>query len=274
MSTFDDARALQSQEPTTKEEVPTTGIAGTNEPEPPKDDLFSPKFAALTRKERELRERQRLFEEREAEFIARESSFKELDELKGKNPLEWLEKNGVDFEETARRYLNNGEPAPEDHTSRLEKEINSLKERLEAQDKAAREREENNKKEEQSKAISEYKKELNTMLKDNESQYKYIGLFDASEMVFDAIVEKASKDGTMPDMGEIASGVESYLSDYAGKLREAEKSGEPKQSSEVKEEGALSKFSTTLSNKMSSDVPPSEADDSPEARWKRALAKL
>lgn len=94
-----------------------------------KDEQFSPKFAALAKKERVLRQQMRTLEAERQAFKAKETEVQSYVGLKDKfaqNPLAALSELGITYDQLTEAALN--QPAPEDpKLLKLQQEIQSVK---------------------------------------------------------------------------------------------------------------------------------------------------
>lgn len=170
---------------------------------------FSREFAALTRKQKEIYLKEKQLKELEQKYKA----IDELENLKDQDPLEYLTKKGLKFDDIVQKVLKHGEePTAEDKISALEKRIEAM---LKAQEDKERAKEEELKKSKQDadeKAIANFKQKIQNDLSGND-KYVFINHEGAFEDVFDVIEEKWSQDKTKPLMSvqEAADLVENYF---------------------------------------------------------------
>lgn len=198
------------------------------------EDKISSKFAALSRKEREVYQKKQELKAEEARIAelrskdeltlkeARaqiESERKEIEEfraLKKDNPLKVLEKLGITYQQLTDIVLNEGKPTPEQLLQNTKEEFESkfsaLKREQEEKEKAADARraaeEEKAKKaldDEQKEieakrveALDNFKSEIDEYVSEKSEEYELTHLNGASHLIFDTIEkyfeETASKD--------------------------------------------------------------------------------
>jgi len=234
-------------------------------PVKPQDDKFAAKFAALARKEKELRdsqgkfvsERQRLEQER-AEMEAWKTEQKTakdalLNEIKG-NPLKWLQENaGYDFEALTKMQLNEQNPTPEMLIKRTREELESgYKRELEELRNAMKAKEEQEEKAQFEQTVSGFKSQISSFIDSNADTYELIKMNDAQELVFEVIQEFYESSGKVLSIEEAAKHTEEHLEAEARKVFEAKKF---KQTSQPKSEEPAKQTAPTLSNTLAAEVP-------------------
>lgn len=169
------------------------------QPEAPKEEAkdVSREFAALTRKQKEIYLKEKELKEKEAMI----RQIEELEALKDQDPLEYLNKKGLKFDDIVQRALKNGEePTPEDKISALEKKIEQM---VKLQEEKERQKEEDAKKakaEADEKAIASFKEKIKNDLSGNLDRYELINHEGAFDIVFDVIEEAWLADKTKPLM--------------------------------------------------------------------------
>lgn len=287
---------------------PTSPIQGITEPQPnavpetkaekPKDDFLAPKFAALTRKEKQIREYERSLRAKEAElqskFAEYESKSKATQESESqllaslkKNPLKFMAEHGLTYEQLTEMQLNEQNPTPamemqklrEELREELLKEIGGVKETL-------KEKEEREAKEQFARAESAYKSELSDFVKNNAETYELILANDAFELMYEtahAYYQQSVKDyeaglikaPKVPSHEELAKAVEAHLEEQIegiAKLKKVQskfsnlKPAEPKQ--------PQTQTAPTLSNTLASEVPKPGSKLMSDEESKREAAKL
>jgi len=247
------------------------------------EDKFAAKFAALTRKEKEIRQRETQYQQELTKIKAereeltkwrgeKDTSESQLAKRAKDNPLKFLEEQGFTFEDLMKMQLNEQNPTPEMLIKRNREELESgyKKELQELRDSmAAKEEKEAQTKYEQT--VSGFKNEISEFIDGNEDAYELIRMNDAKELVFDVIQEYYQNTGRVLSIEDAAKHTEGHLEEEAKKIFEAKRF---KQSAPKKEEPVGNKAAPTLSNTQSSEVPISgERKLSREASLKEA-AKL
>jgi hypothetical protein len=186
-------------------------------PAMPKDETqpaevkdYSREFAALTKKQKDIFAKEKELKEKEAMI----KQLEEIEALKEQDPLEYLNKKGLKFDDIVQRALKNGEePTPEDKISALEKRIESLIKSQEEKEKAKEEEQKRLKLEADEKAIANFKQKIETFVSGDLEKYELINHEGAFDVVFDVIEEQWLKDKTKPLMGieEAAELVENHF---------------------------------------------------------------
>lgn len=188
-------------------------------------DQFASKFAALSRKEKALRDRESEYEskfeemERRLEEYEANSQEPEVDweHLLRNDPLGALEEAGLGYDKLTELALNDGRLTPDMQMSAMREEIErdykrkfeDLEERLQAKEEAEVEEYYNN-------VQDNFQEEIGSFVSQND--YELINASEANGLVYDVIEEHYNDTGRILDMKEAADAVESYLEDEAMKL--------------------------------------------------------
>ena len=188
-------------------------------------DQFASKFAALSRKEKALRDRESEYEskfeemERRLEEYETNSQEPEVDweHLLRNDPLGASEEAGLGYDKLTELALNDGRLTPDMQMSAMREEIErdykrkfeDLEERLQAKEEAEVEEYYNN-------VQDNFQEEIGSFVSQNE--YELINASEANGLVYDVIEEHYNDTGRILDMKEAADAVESYLEDEAMKL--------------------------------------------------------
>lgn len=170
----------------------------------------SREFAALTRKQKEIYQKEKELKEKEAMI----RQIEELEALKDQDPLEYLNKKGLKFDDIVQRALKNGEePTPEDKITALEKRIEQLVKAQEEKERLKEEEAKKAKQEADEKAIASFKEKIKNDISGNLDRYELINHEGAFDIVFDVIEEKWLADKTKPLMSieEAADLVEAHF---------------------------------------------------------------
>lgn len=250
------------------------------------DDKFSPKFAALVKKEKEAvkalrfaKEREAVIAKREAEIAAREKAIQELDELYSKNPLEGLKRKGYSYQDLTNMVLNDGKDTPELEVRKVNQRVEDFIKQQEEQSKLREQQELDQAKAEQARVIDDFKTEINDFIGEKAEEYELITLYGQSEQVFatiDAHFQKTSAEGKPKVMSikEAADLTEKYLEKLVEDALKTKKLGAKLKPAEDKKDGPKEP-SKTLSNAVTSSSAPSMLPAKTENdRIKRALAVL
>ncbi len=269
-------------------ETPTIEV----KPEEPKaeekkPDRFAPKFAALTRQEKALRQskvelkaKEAELEKRTKEIEAQAQTYQARQKLKKENPLKFLEEEGVTYDELTQMILNNGEVPAEKKQEQvlavMQEEIKALREELKQKDKKEQEEREAAEKsqaeQKYNQQIDGFKAEIKEFLdKSDVEAFELMksGVFsevtDPIQAVYDVVLEhyedtkaKSPKGvGEILDIKDAADMVEQWLESEADKIAKtkkiAKKLNPPVE--EKKQSKAQSESPSTLENAHSSTVP-------------------
>lgn len=208
------------------------------------EDKLSPKFAALTRKEREIQsqtqklktEQAKIGEARtkmEAEIASERAKIsedvkkvQEFESLKKMNPLKAFEALGFTYQQLTDIVLNEGKPTPEMEMSRLQSEMDAKleaykKEQSDERAKLTRESEERQKKEleeqqaklkaQEAEYIAEFQKSIEDFVATNADSYEFITVNEQVPLVFATVERHYEETGKVLTIKEAADLVEQFL---------------------------------------------------------------
>lgn len=249
-------------------------------PEPKQDDFLAPKFAALTRKEKQVREQAKALKAREVEL---EAKMKDLEaklaaanpeNYKAKikaNPLTALKDEfGLTFEQLAELQLNEGNPTVEMQLQRMREEIESktsgevesLKRMLAAKEEAAAQKQ-------YDEAVSAYKTGIQAAVEQNPDKYELINANGATDLVFDVADQYFQAHNRVPALDEVLDAVEAHLEDEAKKIFELKKF-----KTQTSPKPNPTKTAPTLSNTDAITVPQKGGMKLTDEESKREAAKM
>lgn len=222
------------------------------------EERLSPKFLAAAKKEREIFERDRSLKTREKELEARLKNFEEAERLKKEDPLKYLEKSGIDYNDLTKQILEG--KVPETHAiKQLRTELEGLrKEREEEKEKAEAARKE--------AAVQKFKNDMTQHIRGNAEKYPLVGALNGEETVYNVIEQHFNSTGEVMPYDQASELTESY---YTKQIKEALKNPalknmivaelgitETKQNSPEKK--AAPNNPVTLTNLHSQDIPTRE----------------
>jgi hypothetical protein len=212
------------------------GYAAENYDEPQQEessqDQFASKFAALSRKEKALRDREAEYESKFEEMERRLAEYEtqsqepevDWEQLLRRDPLRALEEAGLGYDKLTELALNDGKLTPDMQMSAMREEIErdykrkfeDLEERLVAKEEAEAE--------EYYNSVQEnFQHEIGSFINENNETYELINASEANELVYDVIEEHYNETGRILDLKDAADAVESYLEEEAGKLMKLKK---------------------------------------------------
>lgn len=192
---------------------------------PAPDDKFAAKFAALGRKEKEIREREGRLKELEAKLQEQETTagdkykgYDDFDSRLAKDPLGVLAEKGLTYEQLTQMVLDSdGKPGLDMRMGQLQKDIdNKYDTKLKELEARLAERD---KKDEDSAAeasLGEFMTQLTTFVNDNE-EYELIRANDSVDLVYTVIENHHTETGEVMTTKEAADAVENHLLEQAKK---------------------------------------------------------
>jgi hypothetical protein len=228
--------------------------------EPKAEDKFAGKFAALSRKEREVQQKFAELKAEQKKIEADRAEYEKYKSLKTKakeNPLEWLKEGGVNYDELTRYIINDNKPDPDSKIQTLEQKIKQWEEEKE-RDKL---KEAEVKK---TQAIEDYIQNIKAFVKDGENATKYelIQAFNYEPVVYNVIEQHYQETKKLLTFDEACDLVEEHLeSDVEAQAKKLSTgrlksklaqffSEPPKQTEEAKANPAK-----TLTNNLASEGP-------------------
>ena len=248
---------------------------------PDRDD-FSRKFAALSRREKEIRAKEVEYDQRIAELESRFQPKKEVEKepelpfeyrLK-QNPLKALEDMGLSYDKLTELALNDGKLTPDMQMRLMREELeNDYKSKYKELEDRIIEKEKNDEQRRYDEIETGFKNEIEAFVSSKPEQFELIQANEAKEVVYEVIEEHYNETGKILDIEEAANAVESYLEEEAekllklGKLRSKFNTGdieqEPQRQSQV-----------TLSNAHSAQANERVARKLSDEESKREMARM
>jgi len=287
-SVIEETNATANQELEAAPEGITQEIQSEQSPtESEEDKRFAAKFAALSRKEKAIRERERQVERRLKEIEAQTAS-QQKPEVKPeeeplklralKKPFDTLKELGLDYETLTRIALNDGQLTPELQMQILREELDGkYRSEIDQIKKQLQDKQEAEEKAKESQTVQGFKNEIASTIKSNTEEFELLGVEGENgiELVFDTINEHYNETGEVLDIVDAAKAVEDHLLGEAKKRIELHKIKKLVGASQVAQPPAKAekKVSMTLSNEKS-QVQPSSKSYMSDDESKREAAKL
>lgn len=246
----------QADEATQPENVET-------EAEEVEDVDFSKKFAALSRKEKDLRSRESEYDSKMAELQAKIDAMEAeknaepevepelpLEYRLKRNPLKTLEELGYDLNSITEMALNDGQLSPERRMELMKEDIeNDYKKKYEQLEERLNEKEKQEEEKKYEATINNFKNEIKEFVSADSEAYELIQANDATELIYDVIEEHHKDTSRILGMKEAADAVESFLEEEAKKFLNLKKFSKLQGSNEETEEPTTERQSPiTLSN--------------------------
>lgn len=184
--------------------------------EPQQSDDFSAKFAALSRRERQLLEREKKLkqiEEENNQKFQKATSYEDRLKKVKQNPAELdniLSEAGMTFEEYVNFKLGieseKKELSPDEMYNQLKKEMEENFKKIEEEKLKAEEAK-------NTQIISDFKNDIESFITKNSDKYELINYQGDTQLVFDVIEEYYATHGEVLDIEEAANHVEKHLED-------------------------------------------------------------
>jgi len=190
-------------------------------------DQFASKFAALSRKEKSLRERESEYESKFEEMERQLSEYEQANQepeidwehMLRNDPLRALEEAGLGYDKLTELALNDGRLTPDMQMKAMREEIErdykrqfeDLEGRLQAKEEAEQE-------EYYDHVQENFQDEIKGFVHQNPNDYELISASEGDSLVYDVIEEHYNETGRILDLKDAADAVESYLEDEATKL--------------------------------------------------------
>tara|TARA_R100001530_G_scaffold115153_1_gene82096 strand:+ start:440 stop:1303 length:864 start_codon:yes stop_codon:yes gene_type:complete len=274
---LNDVIANQDSTESAAEEVESS-LEAAHEPE--RDD-FSRKFAALSRREKEIRAKEAEYDQRIADlehrFSAREPQKEPeipFDVQLRQNPLKALESVGLSYDKLTELALNDGKLTPEMQMKLMREELETdYKSKFEDLENRLVEKEQSLEEQRYEDTKIGFQHEIEHFVNSSGDEYELIRANEANDVVYDVIEEHYNETGKILDIKEAAEAVESYLEEEASKLLQLGKvrskfnigdnEREPQRQSQV-----------TLSNAHSAQANERVARELSNEESKRAMAEM
>jgi hypothetical protein len=271
--------------------------SGEAKPEEKKNDLFASKFAALSRKEKQLRDRERSMNDRIRQMEdklksieEKEKQFNSFDEQLKADPLSVLEKKGLSYKDLTEKFILKPEDTPEQKQNsiitELQTQIKSLMDRIEHKDQQEKKSAEQAQQQRVEQAKQDYLKQLTGHVNEAGDKYELIRQNDAVNVVYEVMEEayasllqekgegyQLSQEEIAKLRDEAADAVETHLLEEAKKLVESNKLKSLLGSVPPKQE-PTKKQPVTLSNNLSQQVPSVPGESLSDDESKRRVAAM
>lgn len=265
--------------------APAAEITEKPKVEAPKEkDFLAPKFAALSRKEKEIRALEQNVKAMKAEAEALKSDYEtkskssvdtEAQMLKSfkDNPLKKLKEFGYTIEQLIQMEMNEDNPTTEMQMRRMREEIESkYTSELDNLKKSMKDKEEKEANQQWEAAVSNYKGELGSFIQNNSEAYELVATRpNGVDLMFETAEIYYKKTGRVPSTEELAKAVEEHFETEAKDILKLKKF---QTATQAKTEVKTSQTAPTLSNTLSAEVPKSGTKLMTDEESKRAVAKM
>jgi hypothetical protein len=237
--------------------------------EPPKEELnYSSKFAALSRREKQILERERKFKEQEQmhkEQLSKVQSWESKKSEFKKNPDLLFQELGISFDDIVNLKLGiepvAKESDPNEKYTKLEKEMREELQKLKEERELEKKAKEQQAEAENAQILETFKNEIISKVSSQPDKYELINYQKDFDLVYDLIEEYYNLHGEVMEVDAAAEHVEKYLEDlvqgvtklkkFSTKLAPKSESPQPEQEA-PKKEAAKDQKPKTLSNSLNS----------------------
>tara|TARA_Y100000033_G_scaffold49789_1_gene58795 strand:- start:281 stop:1153 length:873 start_codon:yes stop_codon:yes gene_type:complete len=196
--------------------------------EPEKSDDFSRKFAALSRREKEIRAKEAEYDKRIAELEERLGSFGKKPEPEPELPIEYrlkkdplraLEDMGLSYDKLTELALNDGKLTPEMQMRLMREELEGdYKKKFEELENRLLEKEKSDEQRRYDDIQRGFQNEIEDFVESNADRYELIKANEANDIIYDVIEEHYNDTGRILEIEEAAEAVENYLEEEAEKI--------------------------------------------------------
>jgi hypothetical protein len=249
--------------------APSATPSGVEDTAPKEDPKFASRFAALTRKEQAIRQREQQFKEREAKY----ASFEATEKLIKDDPLAYMEKHGITFEQLTQIALNGGKkPA--------ELRVQDLEDRLEREKKEREENETTSRQKAYETQRTNFLAEIGDELESDPEVYELVRMNpESKELIYNVIERHYENTKRLLSVKDAAQMVERHFEQEAesvvAKSKKLTSKFGAKAPDPVPAPGAPRAQNATLTNSQGSSVPtPSTSPIRTVDESKREAAKL
>ena len=195
-------------------------------------DQFASKFAALSRKEKALRDRESeyesKFEEMERQLAEYEEAQREPDvdweSMLRNDPLRALEEAGLGYDKLTELALNDGKLTPDMRLEAMRQELeNDYQRKFEELEERLNAKEQSEVESYYDSVQENFQDQISGVVMSDPDRFELVQASEASALVYDVIEEHYNETGRVLDIEEAADAVESYLEEEAGKLMKLKK---------------------------------------------------
>ncbi len=210
-----------------------SGIA--KEEEKVEESKFARKFAALSRKEKQLKAKEAEYSKRLAELEAKlnvkEEPKKEAPQIPiekrfKQDPFKALEDLGIPYDKLTELALNDKKLTPDMQMKLMRDEIESgYKEKFEALEKRLNDKDQSEKKVRYDNIQKNYMNKVKGFVDSSPETYEFIKANNAEKVIYDVVESHYKESGKILTIKEAADAVESHLEEEAEKLLKLNKVG-------------------------------------------------
>ena len=195
-------------------------------------DQFASKFAALSRKEKALRDRESEYESKFEEMERRLAEYEaqsqepevDWEHMLRNDPLRALEEAGLGYDKLTELALNDGKLTPDMQLAAMRQELeNDYQRKFEELEERLNAKEQSEVESYYDSVQENFQDQISGVVMSDPDRYELVQASEASALVYDVIEEHYNETGRVLDIEEAADAVESYLEEEAGKLMKLKK---------------------------------------------------
>ena len=195
-------------------------------------DQFASKFAALSRKEKALRDRESEYESKFEEMERRLAEYEaqsqepevDWEHMLRNDPLRALEEAGLGYDKLTELALNDGKLTPDMQLAAMRQELeNDYQRKFEELEERLNAKEQSEVESYYDSVQENFQDEIAGVVMSDPDRFELVQASEASALVYDVIEEHYNETGRVLDIEEAADAVESYLEEEAGKLMKLKK---------------------------------------------------
>ena len=255
--------------------IPEESERDYNAPESENYDNFDRKFAALSRKERDIRARESELAELEEKFQSMEQEPEmPLEQRLRANPLKVLEELGLGYETLTDLALNDGKLTPDMQMQLIRDELETdYQSRFHDLEQRLEERDEREQDEKYDSILSGFMEEIQNHVATDDN-YELIRANDAGDVVYEVMEEHYNQSGNILSIDEAAEAVESYLEEEADKIVNLQKVRSRLNINELEPRDEYRQSQVTLSNAHAAQANERVGRMLSDDQSKREIAKM
>jgi len=255
--------------------IPEDSESDHNAPESENYDNFDRKFAALSRKERDIRARESELSELEEKFQSMEQEPEmPLEQRLRANPLKVLEELGLGYETLTDLALNDGKLTPDMQMQLIRDELEAdYQSRFHDLEQRLEERDEKEQDERYDSILSGFMEEIQNHVATDDN-YELIRANDAGDVVYEVMEEHYNQSGNILSIDEAAEAVESYLEEEADKIVNLQKVRSRLNINELEPRDEYRQSQVTLSNAHAAQANERVGRMLSDDQSKREIAKM
>ena len=262
-------------------------LAETSKQEPAKTEapkqLDSERFAALSRREKQLFKKQQEFKSQQAQMQKQAEQYQQFEALRqqvASNPLKAMEVLGISYQQLTDFILNGQKPTPELEVQQVRKEVEALKQQRQLEQQQAQQMQKRREEARFQADSKEFDEDISKFMTDNVEKYELVSMHAAQPIIRATIEQHYRNTKQIMDIEDATKLVEEYLEEQVRNTVEKSKKFQAKQTPKEgqgqasKQEGGKSNSTPTLTNAMTSSAPSLLPAKTEADRISRAMAAL